>query len=249
LYHEPTPAIREARAALAARLREIRFDANVTAVELARRAAWQRSKVSKIEHARQAPTVDDIRKWCQYTGAPDQVADLIATLHAVETMWVEWRSLERTGLRRLQDSYVPLWEGTRQFRIYEAGVIPGLFQTAEYATARMRRIVEFTGIPDDVEQAVQARMDRQRVVYAGDHTFAVVLEEGALYARIGNTDMMAGQLARLITVAALPRVSLGIIPRNIDGPCGRAQAFGSTTTTESWWRPPRRSSRSRSLAR
>jgi transcriptional regulator with XRE-family HTH domain len=213
---DPTPAIGEARAALAARLREIRLDADLTAIDLARRAGWQRSKVSKIEHARQVPTVSDITAWCEHVGASGQVADLVATLHAVEGMWVEWRRLERTGLRRLQDSYAPLFERTRQFRIYEAGVIPGLFQTAEYATARMRRIVEFTGIPDDVESAVQARMDRQRVVYSGDHTFAVVLEEAALYARIGDTEMMAGQLAQLITVAALPRVSLGIVPRGVD---------------------------------
>jgi Domain of unknown function (DUF5753) len=95
-------------------------------------------------------------------------------------------------------------------------VIPGLFQTVDYARARMRRIIAFSGTPDDLEQAVQARMERQRVVYAGDHTFAVVLEEAALYARIGDREMMAGQLGHLITVSSLPRVSLGIIPRDAD---------------------------------
>ncbi|MEV0127258.1 helix-turn-helix transcriptional regulator [Dactylosporangium sp. NPDC050688] len=214
--NEPTPAIGEARAALAARLREIRADARVSAIDLARRAGWPRSKVSKIEHARQAPSIDDIRTWCQHVGATDQAADLVATRHAVEGMWVELRRLQRTGLRRFQDSFVPLWERTRQFRIYEAGVIPGLFQTAEYARARMRRIIEFNGIPDDLENAVRARMDRQRVVHAGDHTFAVVLEENALHARIGDTDMMAAQLAHLITVAVLPNVSVGVIPRDAD---------------------------------
>ncbi|WP_238011584.1 helix-turn-helix transcriptional regulator [Dactylosporangium sp. AC04546] len=213
---EPTPAIGEARAALAARLREIRVDAGVTAIDLARRAAWPRSKVSKIEHARQTPTADDIRVWCEHAGALDQAADLIATRHALEGMWVELRRLQRTGLRHFQDSFVPLWERTRQFRVYEAGVIPGLFQTSAYARARMRRIIEFNGIPDDLEQAVQARMDRQRVVYTGDHTFAVVLEENALFARIGDTNMMAAQLAHLITIAVLPNVSLGIIPRDTD---------------------------------
>lgn len=214
--HAPTPTIGEARAALAARLREIRITAGLSAIGLAGRAGWHKSKVSKLEHARQAPSVADITAWYEHAGAADQVSDLVASLHAVEGMWVEWRRLESTGLRRLQDSYVPLFERTRQFRIYEAGVIPGLLQTVEYATARMRRIMEFSGIPDDVEQAVQSRMDRQRVIYAGDHTFAVVLEEAALYARIGDTEMMAGQLGRLITVSALPRVSLGIIPRDVD---------------------------------
>jgi transcriptional regulator with XRE-family HTH domain len=35
----------------------------VSAIDLARRAGWPRSKVSKIEHARQTPTADDIRVW------------------------------------------------------------------------------------------------------------------------------------------------------------------------------------------
>jgi transcriptional regulator with XRE-family HTH domain len=212
----PTPAIAAARTALADRLREIRVDAGLTASDLAARTGWQLSKVSKIEHARQTPTVADIRLWCAHVGATDQIPDLVASLHAVEGMWVEWRRLEGTGLRRLQESYMPLFERTRQVRIYEASVIPSLFQTAGYATARMRRIVEFTGIPDDVDQAVQARMDRQRVVRHGERTFAVVLEEAALYARIGDTEMMAGQLGRLLTVSTWPQVSLGIIPRTID---------------------------------
>ncbi|GGM78311.1 Scr1 family TA system antitoxin-like transcriptional regulator [Dactylosporangium sucinum] len=119
---EPTPAIGEARAALAARLREIRVDADVSAIDLARRAGWPRSKVSKIEHARQTPTADDIRVWCRHIGADDQAADLIATRHAVEGMWVELRRLQRTGLRRFQDSFVPLWERMRPN--VSLGIIP-----------------------------------------------------------------------------------------------------------------------------
>jgi hypothetical protein len=39
-----------------------------------------------------------------------QTADLIASLHAVEGMFVEWRRLERTGLRRAQEAVAPLFE-------------------------------------------------------------------------------------------------------------------------------------------
>jgi transcriptional regulator with XRE-family HTH domain len=216
VLQDPTPAIGEARAALAGRLREIRIDAGLTAGDLAAATGWQRSKVSKIEHAKQALTVADITMWCEHCKADDQVADLVASLHAVEGMWVEWRRLQRTGLRRLQDQFSVLFERTRQFRIYEAGVIPSLFQTEGYASARMRRIVEVTGIPDDVETAVAVRMARQRVLTNGDRTFAVVLEEAALYARIGEPDMMAAQLGQLITASASARVSLGIIPRSVD---------------------------------
>jgi transcriptional regulator with XRE-family HTH domain len=202
----------QALEALAARLREIRKDAELTARQVAQVAGWHESKCSRIEHARTVPSPADIRAWCTICGVPDQAADLTATLRAVESMYVEWRRMVRSGMRRLQEAPLPLYERTRQFRIYEPGVIPGLFQTAEYAKARMGRIVEFNGIPDDLDAAVAARLERQRVLRRGDHQFAVVLEEWALRSRIGSTEMMAGQLAHLSEQSALPSVTLGIIP-------------------------------------
>jgi transcriptional regulator with XRE-family HTH domain len=198
--------------ALAARLREIRKDAELTARQVAQAAGWHESKCSRIEHARTTPSPADIRVWCAICGVPDQAADLTATVRSIESMYVEWRRMIRSGMRRLQEAPLPLYERTRQFRIYEPGVIPGLFQTAEYARARMGRIVEFNGIPDDLDTAVAARLERQRVLRRGDHKFAVVLEEWALRSRIGSTAMMAGQLAHLRQASTLPAVGLGIIP-------------------------------------
>jgi transcriptional regulator with XRE-family HTH domain len=202
----------QALEALAGQLREIRKDAELTARQVAQAAGWHESKCSRIENARTIPSPADIRAWCKVCGVPDQAADLTATLRAIDSMYVEWRRQIPAGMRRLQEASLPLWERTRQFRIYEPGVIPGLFQTAEYARARMGRIVEFNGIPDDLDAAVAARLERQRVLRRGDHHFEVVLEEWALRSRIGSPEMMAGQLAHLSHELALPAVSLGIIP-------------------------------------
>jgi hypothetical protein len=214
--HPPTSAAQQALEALGVRLREIRVDAGLSARALARRTGWHESKVSRIEHAGQRPSPEDISAWCAHCGAADQVMDLVESLRIVEGMWIEWRRRVRTGMRRLQESYLPLYERTRRFRIYEPGAIPGLFQTEAYATALMGRIIEFIGIPNDLEEAVAARMHRQRVVRSGDHTFSVVVEEAALHARIGTAEMMVGQLGQLITVAALPNVSFGIVPPDIE---------------------------------
>jgi transcriptional regulator with XRE-family HTH domain len=212
----PISSVQQAREALGQRLREVRVEAGLTARELGRLMGCHPSKISRIEHGTVAPSAADIRAWCERCGAADQVDDLIASLHAVEGMYVEWRRLERTGMRRNQQSRVPLYERTRLFRIHEPGIVPGLFQTPAYATALMGRIIAFSGIPDDLEQAVAARMARQRVVRSGDHKFAVVLEEWALRARIGTAEMMAGQLGHLIDVASWPSVSLGVIPMGVE---------------------------------
>lgn len=49
----------------------------------------------------------------------------------------------------------------------------------------------FRGQPDEVSGAVEVRMARQRLLDSGERRFAVVVEEAALYFRIGSVDMMA----------------------------------------------------------
>jgi hypothetical protein len=155
-----------------------------------------------------------LQAWCLHCGCADQIPDLVATVRNIEAMYVEWRREMRTGQRRLQESFVPLWERTRQFRIYESGLIPGIFQTADYATAIIGHNIERHKTPDDLEEALAVRMERQRVLYTGDRRFLVVLEEQALRTRVGDAQTMAGQLDRLLAVMGLQRVSLGIIPAN-----------------------------------
>jgi hypothetical protein len=112
-----------------------------------------------------------------------------------------------------QRARIPLYERTKLFRIYEPGIMPGLFQTAEYASAIIAHVIELDQIPDDLEEAVAARMERQHVLYTGDRRFLVVLEEQALRTRVGdNAAVMTGQLNRLLTIMSQHRISLGVIP-------------------------------------
>ncbi|MEV0407260.1 DUF5753 domain-containing protein [Actinoallomurus sp. NPDC050550] len=208
----PSSSVQAARQAIADRLRELRVDAGLTAKALAAAAEWNRTKVSKIEHASRPPSADDIRRWCTVCKADDEATDLVASLRAVEGAYVEWRRLQRTGLRRLQESRVPLYERTRNFRVYCSQVVPGLFQTPAYAGALLSAITTFHGTPNDVEEAVTARMARSHVVRDGDHRFAVLVEEAVLRYQVGGPDTMAGQLHHLLDTMALPSVSLGVIP-------------------------------------
>ncbi len=215
----PTTPVKQARQALGARLREIRADANLTGRALAAVCEWHFTKISKLEHGTQAPSEQDIRTWCRACDAEDHVPDLIATVRAIESMYVEWQRHMRTGLKRSQTQSVPLYERTKLFRGYENTVIPGLFHTAEYAAAIFRFWNKFLDLPNDVDDAVAARMERQHVLYTGHRRFSFVLEEQTLRTRVGDTDVMAGQLDRLLAVMSLSRVSLGIIPASAERHC------------------------------
>jgi transcriptional regulator with XRE-family HTH domain len=216
----PTPPLSssawQARQTLGARLGEIRKDAGLTGRALAQLCGWHEAKVSRIEHAKTAPSADDIRAWCEHCGASAQVDDLVAFLRSVEGMFIEWRRMERAGLRHAQESVLPLWERTRLFRAYSSWLVPGAVQTRDYTRAALRAIAERRELPDDVEEAVAVRTDRLRLLREGEHRFIVLLEESVLRNVIGGADVMAGQLGHLITVASLPTVSLGIIPLGLE---------------------------------
>lgn len=215
----PTPppysSAQKARRDLGARLGEIRREAGLTGRALAERCGWHESKVSRIENGKTAPSADDLRAWADGCGAAAQTADLIASLEAIEGMFVEWRRMEKTGLKRSQESVLPLWERTRRFRTYSPWLIPGAVQTPSYTRAVLRSFMERRNLPDDVDEAVKVRTDRLRLLHEGDHTFAVLIEESVLRNVIGDADVMAGQLGHLLTIGELPSVSLGILPMGI----------------------------------
>jgi transcriptional regulator with XRE-family HTH domain len=202
----------QAREALGSRLREIRQDAGLTARALAKLAGWHFTKVSKLEHGTRLPSRDDIRAWCRHCRADDQALDLIAAARSIDAMYAEWRRQMRAGLKHFQDSWRPLYEQTLLFRVYENTFIPGLLNTAGYASAILQFWAGLMNLPADIDTAVAARMDRQNVFYSGKQRFLFVIEEQALHTQVGDTHVMAGQLDQLLTLMSLPAISLGIIP-------------------------------------
>ncbi|MGW2491939.1 helix-turn-helix domain-containing protein [Streptomyces sp. NPDC001606] len=222
----PSSSVAEARKALAHRLTNIRKDAGLSGEELSVRCGWGPSKTSRIQSAARAASEADIRSWCVACGAEDQIPDLIAAARAVESMYTEWRQMERAGLRAAQDSVAALYERTRLFRVYASRVLPGMVQTREYTTAVLRSIQRDRGIVvNDVEQAVRARMERQEALFSGRHEFGLLIEEYVLRAAVCDAEAMAAQLDRLMSVSARPYVSLGIIPMSVGRPSLPAEDF------------------------
>ncbi|WP_462186616.1 MULTISPECIES: helix-turn-helix domain-containing protein [unclassified Frankia] len=203
--------VHEARGALGKRLRELRTSADLSGRQLAESLSWPASKVSKLENGRQAPTDDDIRGWTRATGSQAEAESLLAALHTLEVQHAEWQRILRTGLKPRQQELIGWDERTRLFRAFEATVIPGLLQTAEYARARFAEGIRRLKLPNDINEAVAARVRRQEILYRSDKRFHFVLTEAALRFRLCPSDVMLGQLDRLISFSQLPNVRLGII--------------------------------------
>nr|WP_285224069.1 helix-turn-helix transcriptional regulator [Frankia sp. Mgl5] len=203
--------VQEARSALGKRLRELRAAASLSGRQLAESLSWPPSKVSKLENGRQTPTDDDIRGWTEATGSQAEAQALLATLHTLEVQHAEWQRILRAGLKPRQQELIEWDARTRLFRAFEATVIPGLLQTAEYARARFAESIRRLKLPNDINDAVAARVRRQEILYRPDKRFHFVLTEAALRFRLCPSEVMLGQLDRLISFSQLPNVRLGII--------------------------------------
>lgn len=221
----PSSSAQAARELLAARLGELRRDAELTGHELAARCGWSPAKSSRIERAKTPASDADIRAWCEACGAEDQIADLVAANRRADHMYVHWKKLQRHGMRRAQEEVLPLYESTRHFRVYCSNVMPGMLQTEAYATALLSTIATFQDTPDDSPEAAASRIERSQVLHEGGHRFALLMEETVLRYRIGDADTMAGQLGYLLAVMALPNVSLGVIPFSAERRVWPLEAF------------------------
>ncbi len=196
---------------LGKRLRELRQQADLSGRQLAESLSWPPSKISKLENGRQTPSDDDIQTWTRATGSEAQTEALLASLRTLEVQHAEWQRILRTGLRPHQNEIAALDAKTRFFRAFEATVIPGLLQTAEYAGVRLAQGIIMFKVCNDINEAVQARMKRQELLYQPDKRFHFVITEAALRLRLCSPEVMLGQLDRLISLSALPNVRLGVI--------------------------------------
>ncbi|MFD9604965.1 helix-turn-helix transcriptional regulator [Streptomyces sp. NPDC059970] len=91
---------------------------------------------------------------------------------------------------------------------YQAQLVYGLLQTEEYA-----RAVLATGMPDDLEGLLAARMERQRILEREQPPLTwAILDEAALYRPIGGRKVMRKQLTRLLDYSDHRWMRIQVLP-------------------------------------
>ncbi|MFI2200660.1 DUF5753 domain-containing protein [Streptomyces sp. NPDC020192] len=128
------------------------------------------------------------------------------------TSLIPWQQRLSTGTEDIQDEVIRWYQQTRHGTAYVPHMIWGTLQTEAYANVILRRVVDFLGVPDDVAAGVAKRMERQQVLYDGEHHYDVILGEQALYTNVGGPQVMRGQMERLLRDIELPSLALGILP-------------------------------------
>ncbi|MBF6139715.1 helix-turn-helix domain-containing protein [Nocardia farcinica] len=202
----------DARAALGARLRELRRAAHLSGVDLAARCGWHSSKISRIERGKQAPSEADLADWCAACDSLAVLDDLVASLRNLRAMYLEWQRTVAAGHAHRQRQFIKTEGETRLIRWYDPDTMPGLLQTEGYARAILRACISMIGGRDDLEEAVAMRMARKSVLTRAGHRFHILIGEAALCPTVGDNAVMVAQLEHLLGELTRPNLRLGVIP-------------------------------------
>lgn len=95
-------------------------------------------------------------------------------------------------------------------RSWDPLLVPGVLQTEAYA--RHIFLMEPRATSEEVEQRVEARMRRQRILdRAQPPLVSVLFDAGVLRRRVGGPEVMSEQLDRLLEIAAHPSVFIQVV--------------------------------------
>jgi transcriptional regulator with XRE-family HTH domain len=99
-----------------------------------------------------------------------------------------------------------------RLHVWSPGIIHGLLQTENYARALLITMPKATD--DVVATRLTARMERQRRTLGRPDPPAswFIVDELSLYRLVGSAEVMAAQLRRLLNVAAMPGVTVQVLP-------------------------------------
>ncbi len=219
----PLSTAEEAHRSVADRLNRMMEEADLSGAQLAALCGWDRSKTHRIINRKTIPKPVDIRAWCAACDRPEEAEALVETTRTAKTLYVQWTQYLKGGLGKAQRSGI--YQETRSFRVYSCGVLPGMLQTEAYARGILRTIRRFRNLPDDVEDAVQARLERSDNVLRRGHQVSVLLEESALYMAVTDRAGHVEQLDYFLSVIGRPNLSFGIIPHMLPRPVWPIETF------------------------
>lgn len=202
------------RLELGAALRRLRKNASLSGEQIAQTTGISQSRVSRIELGQQSASPGVVRLWGQACGADDELDELAALADAAATVAVSWRKAMSEGLVKLQQDSRDLEASATLICNFQTVWVPGLLQLPEYA----RRIFDSEYGPGhpDIAAAVATRMNRQAILYDQAKHLEFILTEAALRWRAGPASLMLAQIEKIITVATLGNVTVGIIPQSAE---------------------------------
>jgi transcriptional regulator with XRE-family HTH domain len=181
-------------------LRRTRVARGWRIAEVARRSGINAAHLSRVELGRRPPT--------------EYIAEALDRVFPERQGWFSaWHGESRSWpeIPATFRSWPDYEDRAATLRAWTPGIVDGLAQTEDYAraliaTARIDAAMAGTRL--------RGRVERQRRFWEREPAVMAVfiVDELALYRLVGSPQTMAGQLRRLLDVAAMPAVTVQVMP-------------------------------------
>jgi transcriptional regulator with XRE-family HTH domain len=188
---------------------KIRKRLGLTLDDVAEGLGWSRGRVGNWENRKWSrPDAGNVERLLDFYGVKG--AEKEALLGLVK----QARKKDEDWWRAYGDviSALPAFEDAASLiRIHESVLIPGLFQTEEYARALLLsgQVLD----PAVVDRKIEVRSARQRILERENPPqIWAILDEAALTRLVGGADVMAAQIRHLIELAVWPHITIQVLP-------------------------------------
>ncbi|WP_031514204.1 helix-turn-helix domain-containing protein [Streptomyces sp. NRRL F-5123] len=222
------PTVRRRR--LGSELRKLREEKGMTAEEVAARLLVSQSKISRLENGRRSISQRDVRDLCGVYGVDDmRIVDSLMQMAKESRQQGWWHAFGDIPY----SVYIGLETEAASLRVFEPQVVPGLLQTKEYATAVISGNLPEAS-PEQVEKRVSVRMRRQERITDADGPLRMwaVVDEAALWRKVGDAQTMHQQLEHLVELSHLPHVTVQVLPFEVGAHPGLSGQFAVLEFTD-----------------
>jgi transcriptional regulator with XRE-family HTH domain len=203
------------RRQLGRHLRDLRNRSRLTVRVAAEKLEWSEAKIWRIETGQTSLRSLDVEAMGKVYGAPPDLTEALMGL-AKETKARGWWHAYGDVIPESFDVYIGLEESASRLSWYESELVPGLLQTEDYARTLIR--ADNPDVPDEeIDRRVHVRIARQALLtrVTAPPATEVILNEAILRRPVGGAQVMVVQLQRLVEAAALPSVSIRVVPFSV----------------------------------
>ena len=205
-----SPVVQRRR--LRAELRRARLEAGLTQEQVALAMDWSLSKLIRIENGTVNISTNDLKAILAHYEITDEkrTAEFLALSRGARerSWWSGYRDVASPRLLQLIE-YEAASIITRNFQPL---LVPGLLQTEEYARNVYQRLN-----PQDseerIESLVEVRMRRQELLSRSDAPLIFfIIDQAVVQREVGGKAAMRRQLSQMIELAAVPNVTIEVVP-------------------------------------
>jgi transcriptional regulator with XRE-family HTH domain len=197
-------------------LREWRNLAGLTLEQCEADLDMSTSALGRVENGQQNIHPMIVRAMLELYHTPEQEWDDILELAKEAKRRTEWQNLGVAA-----HAYVVLESEAVAVRNFEAAFIPGLLQTTDYA----REVFDLDSAALRRRNLAIRLKRRERLAGPNAIELDAIVDETALRRPLGDRAVRREQLAHLIEVAALPNVTLRVLPISVGANVGMRGAF------------------------